>query len=74
MAYRRFKDAGATLLLFAMKKDTSPGKVLAISCPICGAAPGEKCQLSSGQPRTELPNKCEVLASAAVGRHAWICD
>ena len=21
-----------------------------------------------------LPNKCEVLASAAVGRHAWICD
>jgi hypothetical protein len=21
-----------------------------------------------------LPNKYEVLASAAVGRHAWICD
>ena len=27
--------------------------VLAAQCPTCGAAPGEKCELSTGQPRTD---------------------
>jgi hypothetical protein len=26
---------------------------LAIRCPTCGAKPGEKCELATGQPRTE---------------------
>jgi hypothetical protein len=34
-----------------MKKELSPKMILAIRCPTCGAAPGEKCELSTGQPR-----------------------
>jgi len=26
---------------------------LAVRCPTCGAKPGEKCELSTGLPRTE---------------------
>jgi len=26
---------------------------LAVRCPTCGAKPGEKCELSTGQPRTD---------------------
>jgi len=33
-------------------KELSPKQVLAVRCPTCGAAPGEKCELSTGQPRT----------------------
>jgi hypothetical protein len=34
-----------------MKKELSPKQILAVRCPTCGAAPGEKCELSTGQPR-----------------------
>jgi hypothetical protein len=34
-----------------MKKELSPKQILAIRCPTCGAAPGEKCELSTGQAR-----------------------
>jgi len=37
---------------FVMKKELSPKDVLSIRCPTCGAKPGEKCELSTGQPRT----------------------
>jgi hypothetical protein len=33
-----------------MKVPKNP--ILAIRCPTCGAKPGEKCELSTGQPRT----------------------
>jgi hypothetical protein len=33
-------------------KELSPKQVLAVRCPTCGAAPGEKCELSTGQSRT----------------------
>jgi hypothetical protein len=36
-----------------MKKDVSLKLALAVRCPTCGAAPGEKCELTSGQVRTE---------------------
>jgi len=36
-----------------MKKQLSPKQVLAVRCPTCGAKPREKCELSTGQPRTE---------------------
>ena len=62
-AYRRFKDTGATLPVSAMKKDEpNQRKILAVSCPTCGAAPGEKCQLTSGQPRTEPHRDRRLLA------------
>jgi hypothetical protein len=34
-----------------MKKELSPKDLLAIGCPTCGAKPGEKCELSTGQAR-----------------------
>jgi hypothetical protein len=33
-------------------RELSPKQVLAVRCPTCGAASGEKCELSTGQPRT----------------------
>lgn len=37
----------------AMKKEPNPKDALTVRCPTCGAAPGEKCELSTGQPRFE---------------------
>src|SRR5260370_14822567 len=34
-------------------KELSLKKALAFSCPTCGAAPGERCELNTGQPRTD---------------------
>src|SRR5882724_9578558 len=36
--------------------------ILAVSCPTCGAAPGQKCELHSGQPRT-APHRYRRLRS-----------
>jgi len=33
-------------------KELGPRQMLAVRCPTCGAAPGEKCELNTGQPRT----------------------
>lgn len=42
-----------------------PGKeALAVRCPTCGAKPGEKCELSTGQPRTDPHRDRGELASA----------
>jgi len=41
------------MFLRAMKKELSLKQVLAVPCPTCGAASGKKCELSTGQPRTE---------------------
>ncbi len=48
--------------LFVMKKERGPKKVLAIRCPTCGAAPGEKCELSTGQPRPEPHQERQLIA------------
>ena len=37
-------------------------KVQAIRCATCGAGPGEKCELSTGQPRTEPHRDRRVIA------------
>jgi hypothetical protein len=34
-----------------MKKELTPKRILALPCPTCGAAAGQKCELSTGQPR-----------------------
>jgi hypothetical protein len=46
-----------------MKKGLDPKKIFAIMCPTCGAAPGEKCRLSSGQLRTS-PHRDRRLIAA----------
>jgi len=38
-------------------------EMLAIRCPTCGAKPGEKCELGTGQPRTEPHRDRRLLAS-----------
>jgi hypothetical protein len=38
-------------------------QVLAVRCPTCGAKPGEKCELSTGQPRTD-PHRDRRLAAS----------
>jgi hypothetical protein len=38
-------------------------QVQAVRCPTCGAGPGEKCELSTGQPRTE-PHRDRRLIAA----------
>jgi hypothetical protein len=37
--------------LLAVKRELSVNKALTVRCPTCGAAPGEECELTSGQPR-----------------------
>ena len=37
--------------------------ILAVSCPTCGAAPRQKCELHSGQPRT-APHRYRRLEAA----------
>jgi hypothetical protein len=38
-------------------------QALSVRCPTCGAKPGEKCELSTGQPRTE-PHRDRRLAAS----------
>ncbi len=38
-------------------------EALAVRCPTCGAKPGEKCELSTGLPRTE-PHRGRRLAAS----------
>jgi hypothetical protein len=37
-------------------------QIQAVPCPTCGAEPGEKCELNSGQPRT-APHRDRRLAA-----------
>jgi hypothetical protein len=56
-------NASGILFLRAMKKETKQKQALAVRCPTCGAAPGKKCELSTGQPRTE-PHRDRRLIGA----------
>jgi hypothetical protein len=38
-------------------------EALAVRCPTCGAKPGEKCELSTGLPRTD-PHRDRRLAAS----------
>jgi len=50
--------------LFAiMKKELSPKQILAVRCPTCGAAPGKKCELASGLPRTTSHRDRRLIAA-----------
>jgi hypothetical protein len=45
-----------------MKKEPSPKQALVVRCPTCGAAPEEKCELSTGQPRTNPHRDRRLIA------------
>jgi hypothetical protein len=47
---------------FLMRKELSLKQILAVRCPTCGAAPREKCELTSGQPRTEPHRDRRLIA------------
>ena len=53
-----------------MKRELSPKEVLAVRCPTCGAAPKEKCELSTGQPRTDLHRDRRLIAADALSETA----
>ena len=46
-----------------LMKKANPKEILSIRCPTCGAAPGEKCELGTGQPRT-FPHRDRRLKAA----------
>jgi hypothetical protein len=47
---------------FDMKREVNPQKALTVRCPTCGAKPGEKCELTTGQPRAEPHRDRRLLA------------
>jgi hypothetical protein len=51
----------ATVHCVAMKAKKK--QALSVRCPTCGAKPGEKCELSTGLPRTE-PHRDRRLAGS----------
>jgi hypothetical protein len=46
-----------------MKKEPDLKQILVVRCPTCGASQGERCQLATGQPRTE-PHRDRRLIAA----------
>jgi len=48
------------------KKELSSKQSLAVPCPTCGAAPGEKCELTSGQPRADPHRDRRVIAKEPI--------
>lgn len=48
-----------------MKAEPSPKQVLAVPCPTCGAAPGEKCKLTTGQPRSKAHRDRRLIANGS---------
>jgi len=49
-------------IISAMKKELSPKQPLEVQCPTCGAKPEEKCELASGQPRTDPHRDRRLIA------------
>jgi len=44
-------------------KDLTPKQVVAFACPTCGAKRGERCELSTGMPRTN-PHRNRLFEAA----------
>jgi hypothetical protein len=51
-----------------MTKKPTLKQVQAVRCPTCGAGPGEKCELSTGQPRTEPHRDRRWISQDSVSR------
>jgi hypothetical protein len=48
------------------KSDLSAKQLLAVRCPTCGVAPGERCVLHSGAPRSEAHTDRKFSAAEAI--------
>jgi hypothetical protein len=58
---RKARDSGAAGVL-CMSNRPAIEKIQTVPCPTCGVKRGEKCELHSGQPRTE-PHRDRRLAA-----------
>ena len=47
----------------AHESATQPKKILTFRCPTCGAAPGEKCELTSGHSHNDPHREMRSMAS-----------
>jgi len=45
-----------------MSDELTLKEIQAVPCPTCGAKPGEKCELSTGQPRTNPHRERRLVA------------
>jgi hypothetical protein len=57
------RAAEQTRIMYPMR--ISEKQALTVRCPTCGAKPGEKCELGTGQPRTEPHRDRRLAASEA---------
>jgi hypothetical protein len=54
--------AGEVVHCIEMKVKATNEPALAVCCPTCGAKPGQKCELATGQPRTNPHFDRRVIA------------
>jgi hypothetical protein len=47
--------------------EITPKQVLVVRCPTCGAALGVRCELGTGQPRTEPHRDRRLIAAEKSG-------
>ena len=59
----RFSPADCRIIMTVKAKKPKLKQLQAIRCPTCGAAPGLKCELSTGQPRNQ-PHRDRRLIAA----------
>jgi hypothetical protein len=57
------ESRAADALLRGKAKKPTPKQVEAVRCPTCGVGPGQKCELATGQLRTE-PHRDRRLIAA----------
>lgn len=58
-----FPSSGRRIITTMKAEKPTLKQVEGVRCPTCGAGPGEKCELSTGQPRTE-PHRDRRLIAA----------
>jgi len=64
---RKARDSQAAELL-SMSNRSAIEKTQTIPCPTCDAQPGEKCEIHSGQPRTEPHRERRLAAEDLLNR------
>jgi hypothetical protein len=55
-------DKEALVAKAKLKTELNLKHALAVSCPTCGAAPGDRCELSTAQPRTNPHRDRRLIA------------
>jgi hypothetical protein len=53
---------GRSATIAGMKNELSVKQALTVRCPTCGAKPGEKCELTTGEPRTDPHRDRRLIA------------